>query len=86
MNVALSFLQPNETAAQFLVRSIMEQISTGVPFIDHRAPLRSSSVVEICGLASTGKSQILYSVSLPNTYLLVSRLKSSLSYQTISQN
>jgi hypothetical protein len=64
VQAALAFLQPDETAAQFLARSFVEQIHTGVPLIDLRAPLRATHVVEISGLASTGKTEILYSVSI----------------------
>jgi len=62
VRAALAFLQPDETASQFLTRSLVEQIRTGVPLIDLRAPLRATNVVEICGLASTGKTEILYGV------------------------
>lgn len=62
LQAALAFLHPDETAAQFLARSFVEQIHTGVPLIDLRAPLRATNVVEISGLASTGKTEILYSV------------------------
>ncbi|KAL4521372.1 hypothetical protein Ndes2437B_g08037 [Nannochloris sp. 'desiccata'] len=70
VRAAIAFLQPDETAAQFLARSFVEQIHTGVPLIDLRAPLRATNVVEISGLASTGKTEILYSIAatciLPN--------------------
>ena len=62
LQAALSLLQPDETAAQFLARTFAEQIFTGVPFIDHRSPLRGTHVLEVCGLAGTGKTELLYSV------------------------
>lgn len=60
---ALSFLQPDETAAQLLSRCHVESLRTGLAFIDGRSPLRPGCFVEIGGLAGTGKTEILYSVS-----------------------
>lgn len=69
LQAALSLLQPDETAAQFLARTFAEQIFTGVPLIDHRSPLRATHVLEISGLAGTGKTELLYSVR--NTICIV---------------
>ena len=60
---ALELLEPNETAQTFLTRTLAEKISTGVGILDRRSPLRPTSVLEISGLAGSGKTELLYSVS-----------------------
>ena len=62
LQAALDFLKPDETAAQFLARNYADQVRTGVDFIDRQLTLRSNSVLEISGLAGSGKTELLYSV------------------------
>lgn len=67
---ALFFLRAEETAREYLTRIEGEKFAVGVAFIDRGALLRSSTVLEIGGLASTGKTELLYSVRNPYISLL----------------
>lgn len=61
-DAALSFLQPDETFADFLSRVDIKSLPCGIPIIDHRFPLRNGTILEISGCAGTGKTEILYHV------------------------
>jgi hypothetical protein len=60
---ALLFLQPDETVGDFLARVHVEPLFSGIPLIDNRFPLQGGMMLEIAGLAGTGKTEILYGVS-----------------------
>ena len=62
MSDLLDFLKPDETAAQFLARTHVEPISTGIFFA---ASIRPGQALEICGPSGTAKSEILIQVGLP---------------------
>lgn len=53
------FVQPNESAAQLLLRCQSEKLHTGVFIIDDNVSLRPGQFLEIVGPSSTGKTEIL---------------------------
>lgn len=58
----IEFLKPDENVSQFFARVRTEPVLCGVPFIDHISPLKPNTLLEICGLADTGKTETLYHV------------------------
>jgi ABC-type phosphonate transport system ATPase subunit len=58
----VSWLQPDETAADLLARTVTEAIASGVPAIDMHTQLRPGQVLEIVGPTGSGKSEILLQV------------------------
>ncbi len=64
LRAALELLEPDETAQTLLSRTLAEKIATGVGVLDRASPLRPTSVLEISGLAGSGKTELLYSVSV----------------------
>eukprot|EP01024_Parvocaulis_polyphysoides_P031595 TRINITY_DN28497_c2_g1_i10.p1 TRINITY_DN28497_c2_g1~~TRINITY_DN28497_c2_g1_i10.p1 ORF type:complete len:290 (+),score=30.76 TRINITY_DN28497_c2_g1_i10:412-1281(+) len=59
MQNPLTFLQPDETAKNFLVRTWVDPIPSGVNLIDKFIRLKPGSVLEITGQPSTRKTMIL---------------------------
>lgn len=59
MSGLLDFLKPDETAAQFLVRTHAEPVNTGLFFA---AALRPGQVLEVSGPSGTAKSELLIQV------------------------
>lgn len=63
MEELLSFLRPDETAAELLARTYTgEPLATGVALIDREAPLRPGQVLELAGPPGSGKTDVLVQV------------------------
>lgn len=58
-----AFLRPDETAAEFLARTHVEPLMTGLPLLDHHVSIRPGQVVEVAGPAGSGKSDVLVQVA-----------------------
>jgi hypothetical protein len=55
-----AFLQPDETASDFLQRQAKERLHTGLPWLDQGLPsLRPGMLLELCGPTGSAKSEIL---------------------------
>lgn len=63
-----AFLAADETAAEFLARTYVAPLRTGVPLIDNRTSLRPTSVVEISGNSRSGKTEVLLNVCFHFNY------------------
>src|SRR5687767_1453461 len=57
-----NFLRIDETAAEFLARTHVAPLHTGVPFIDRRMPVRPGTVIEVTGMTGSGKTELLLQV------------------------
>lgn len=62
----LEQLQPDENLGQFLSRSVSDTIKSGALILDRQTRFHKTDVVEICGQAGTGKTELLYSVRCLN--------------------
>lgn len=58
-----TFLLPDETAAQMIVRCKVVPLPTSVEFLDRHAKLRARSVTLLTGTSETAKSRILMQVA-----------------------
>lgn len=67
MDEVLAFLRPDETAAEFLARSYVASLPTGVPLIDGFVSLRAGNVLEVSGPHGSGKSEVLVQVRQPGS-------------------
>ncbi|KDD72808.1 hypothetical protein H632_c2872p0 [Helicosporidium sp. ATCC 50920] len=57
-----AWLEPDETAAEFLNRVRLEALRTGVFFMDQALELRPGHVVEVTGASGSCKTDILVQV------------------------
>lgn len=55
----LAWMQPDETAAEFLRRTVTESLSSGIALVDQHTSLRPGQVLEIVGRTGSGKSELL---------------------------
>lgn len=59
---ALALLQPDETLHGCLTRARRERMSTGVALVDRALSMRPGVVLEVCGPAGSGKTELLLQV------------------------
>ena len=63
---ALRFLRPDESARAYLERALTEPLSSGIPWLDARAPepaLRPGEIIEIVGQGGSGKTEIALEIA-----------------------
>ncbi len=58
----LRYVTPDETAAEFLRRALVEVIRTGLVVVDQYVSFRPGHVLEIAGPSRSGKSELLIQV------------------------
>lgn len=63
----LSFLRPDETAAEFLLRTYVEPFRSGCALLDRHVSLRPGHVLEVAGAAGSGKTELLVQVNAAYT-------------------
>lgn len=57
----LSFLQPDESMKDFLLRTFVDPLRTSLEFVDE-AGIQPGNVVEVCGASGSGKTEVLMQV------------------------
>ena len=65
----LRFVQPDETAAEFLQRHVREALPTGITLVDQHVTFRPGQILEVLGPSASCKSEFLIQVgtSYPDT-------------------
>jgi ABC-type lipoprotein export system ATPase subunit len=58
----LKYVQPDETATEFLQRHVREALPTGIPLVDQHVTFRPGQILEVVGPSGSGKSELLIQV------------------------